>query len=511
MKHTRRLSMLGRVVLVVAVANACSKEGAPPTGPEPDVTCGTTTSIKLSVGEARSLPALLTQCIELQASASYALAFFDATTVERARTGPEVLHREEPGFSMSLEGTNPSAGNLSSFSVRAPLTAFEPHDTDVRLSRADCTGARGNVECREAPWKIGDVFEYPIGAGSAKVTVFGIVGHLVLASVNTDTNFFSDEVKQRYITAAEHSVAHVVPLAKAAFTQSVPVTSDGSKQMLIVIGSQLASLALLRPTTGTMYASIELGLVLASAPRLSIVMGHELTHTWQGLFDAQRGWTGPGNGWPIWATEASADMMAREGLRRAAGIEPASNPDRVALAASDDPWKREYAAALRESGGSISPWFGGGGAMFFREWVYGAVVNDISYDLAMRELGRGSLEGWFGIDDGAKRGTGITARMRAALQSPSWDPVDAILSSVLSMALDERTESRTFQTPVVKDGYKYFSHMEELDLRTRSNEVDTSVPIGALSGYWLIHTGASAGSVKLVGNKPALRLMIARM
>ncbi len=497
-------------IVAVAVFGGCTERPSP-VGPRAD-SCDT--RVQLVRGAGRSLTSSETACFQLDASSSYALAYFDATSVERARNGPELLMADESGFSITL-----SSGDNSGASARLNKLvsdgAFEAldHIRAAQSASADCSAPIPVPLCRTMPWTPGESIVYPLQSGSLTATVFAVVGHLVLAGVDTDQHHFTGPVKAEYVAAAQHILDNLVPLAKTAFSEKTPVTSDGSGQLLVLIGSQFATLVVLSPSGGNSYGWVELGLVLTTAPRLSVPLAHELVHAWQGQFEAERGWTGPGGrGWPVWSSEGNADFIAREALRKAAGVEVGANPDRAVLAASADRWASAYAESIREGSAALGPWFGsaGGGTVLQRDWVFRAVSNGAPYDVALRETSRGMLEGWFGVNDSNFRSTGLTARMKV-LFSDAWDPVEAFPSAVLSYALDDRAPGEIFHTSLARNSWLHWREDATLNLAVPGASAVISTPLGASAGWVRVTTGPSGGSLRIATDKPGVRFMIARM
>ena len=506
----RRSLATWTISTIVAVAFLAGCNESPSAAGPGGETCDA--RIQLARGAGRILAASETACFQLDESSSYALAYFDATSLERARNGPELLTPDESGFSMTFSSEEQSIATAKLDRRASVGTIHAPPDIKAALTAAACDAPVQAPACRTTPWTVGESIVYPVQSGPITATVFAVVGHLVLASVDADQHRFTEAVKAEYVAAARHILDNLVPLAKTAFSAKTPVTSDGSGQLLVLIGSQFATLATLSPANGNVYSWVELGLVLTAAPRLSVPLAHELVHAWQGQFEAERGWTGPGGrGWPLWSSEGNADFIAREALRKAAGIETSSNPDRAALAVSGDRWAAAYAETIREGSAALGPWFGsaGGGMVLQRDLVFRAVALGASYDVALRETSRGMLEGWFGANDSNFRSTGLTARMKT-LFSTSWDPIEAFPSAILSYALDERTPSTTFRTSLAKDAWRHWREDATLDLPL-SNASTITAPFGASAGWVRVTTGAAGGSLKISSDKPGVRFMIAKM
>src|SRR5688500_3752266 len=132
--------VLGRTTLVLALALALATgcgESRIPVGPNTE-DCDT--RVLLARGNGRSLTPAEIQCFELEASASYALAWFDATSLERARTGPEVLMADEAGYSISLSsGSSPAASMRLSRETFSNAGFLSLPPADVLSMSADCT------------------------------------------------------------------------------------------------------------------------------------------------------------------------------------------------------------------------------------------------------------------------------------------------------------------------------------------------------------------------------------
>jgi hypothetical protein len=83
------------------------------------------------------------------------------------------------------------------------------------------------------------------------------------------------------------------------------------------------------------------------------------------------------------------------------------------------------------------------------------IVSGESEDVALSQVAKGAVEGWYGYSGDEKR-TGLVARMQQALGT-SWNPTEAVLVYTLSQAIDDLTTSSTFQN---RSFYKAFHRLD---------------------------------------------------
>ena len=158
------------------------------------------------------------------------------------------------------------------------------------------------------------------------------------------------------------------------------------------------------------------------------VMGHEYTHSWDCLrtgFQSAR-----------WAVEGIADFFQSEMGRLFAGLPFDGN------------------VALDSAGFSSLPWLGQfqngyGESESFMRHLAGRLNSryGVPWEQARATVVLGSSEGWYGrgsvgncvglCGQAPPAGPGLVARVRQ-IAGPSWEPVDARLDWILSLAADDR-------------------------------------------------------------------------
>lgn len=164
------------------------------------------------------------------------------------------------------------------------------------------------------------------------------------------------------------------------------------------------------------------------------IMAHEMAHAW----DCTNGGFGA-----KWSTEGLATWISNELLRRYQGESLDGN---------------EYYDPVREFRWiQIPTWglfsLGYGEALSFLHQIAWTLYTQhgLPWDDAIGAVARGSSEGWFG-----QRATpGLAARVRA-LGDPDWDPVDARLDWILSLAVDDRAtgDASAYHVPYVRDAWR---------------------------------------------------------
>lgn len=399
--------------------------------------------LELRVGEPRLLPAESRACLRLGGvpGARYALAFLDTRRVRRAESGFEGYAPSPALYSVTVA----EAGS-------AAPAAFSPSAAGAR-SVAHAFAAPGRVEVvrRAAPWREGDRFPLAeLGeAGSATARVARVYGgHLVLAVAEGEVPAGgAEEWLARADSAFGMAVSGGYPVLRAALTRTLPLTSAGSGQLLVVArrdpgGPAGASATLTVEGEKRSYLLLNTAFESSTTGMLRTLV-HELAHAWQEQYARESrpaGAAGSGVG-AAWAVEGTADLLAAVALARVNGIGITGNWEWAPRLG--DARHAAYALLAANARGELAQGYESG-ASFLLDLATRRLRRGEAEEEALAAVARGALEGWHGHDAHGARREGLTARMRRALGA-EWEPRDALLRWTLSQAVDDLTADPELQ------------------------------------------------------------------
>jgi hypothetical protein len=449
MKHPLRIAII--TLPAVAFAAACSDSpfsGEPP-GEDacarlavPGIYAG---DVRLDVGDATRLASGTQLCLVLPGSAAneYALAWVDTRAIEAARTAPEPFGLD------SVSITVGAAGSTRATRLVAERKPGEPSDVrEIGMAAAESD----DPMLRATPWTQGEHFALRdvVRATSRPATVQRVYdGWLVIATFNDQPEPKLAGMLQNLDTAWPSLRSAGIPLLQKVLSQQLPVTSNGSGQLLVVVRSDLEGAAgvAFGGTDGT-HTLTQIAILPYDNPSSSTFVGsllfHEVTHAFQRIYTSS---TRPSGAPPTlyagtsrWAIEGGASLMQAELGRRLAGVQWAANWD---FRAPSGAMEQFYTRFAYVGSGPFVRGYSTSSA-FMQDLVARRVQRGEAVDDALTAVMRGSLEGWFGHGPQGAQRTGLTARMRSSLGA-GWEPEDAMLTWTLSHAADDRTSSSVFQ------------------------------------------------------------------
>lgn len=416
----------------------------------------------LDVGEVRTVPDS-TFCMRLLpgSPARYALAQVDGAWIEWSKTQVEP-YWDTVTFAAHQFEVRDGATPLVSASVRALRAApvfpwggdEQPFEVRGPSTRPPVAPPLRSISGRATPWAVGDTVTYPASPRSPDPlwTVVKLYPpNFVLAIPVTDTAFLWQEP---IISRVDSAFAFLgAPASQdlyvAAAGGQLPITSAGSQQYVVFFYDRPTfggNATCERVLMGSGAAGVSGGaehLIQSDWPASHLVnlLAHELTHAW----DCWNGGFGP-----RWATEGSADLLASEFERRFGGHSLAANEQL-------DPWwswpdvphQGHFTNGYSES--STFLW---------------QVADNLTRDYgvpwvqAVGAVSLGASEGMFG-QRGA--GPGMVARVRA-LGDPGWDPLDAKLDWVLSVAVDDRATgaATAYGVRALRDSWRWVEDHETI-------------------------------------------------
>ncbi|HEU0015936.1 MAG TPA: hypothetical protein VFQ45_19825 [Longimicrobium sp.] len=395
--------------------------------------------LALAVGVPARLSAGDVRCLRLApiAGAEYALAFLDARLVNRAATGFEGAAPSPNSYVASIAEAGqaaPGAGGAASAS-RAAL------DGDVRRTAGALSS--GSPAARSVPWQAGERFTLtdpslaaPLGA--RVVRVYG--GHLVFAiAEGQEPEGGAAAWIARADSAFETLVRDGYPLLRATLSATAPVSSAGSRQLLVVARRESSPYLGLTSTTSAgagRLSHVFLNSAYAfSAAGLLRTAAHEVAHAWQEQYAAEAGMA-PGAS-AAWALEGGADLLAWAVLGRARGIGLLDNHDWAADAAAPD--RAPFAMLAMGTRGDVTAGYASA-ASFLLDQAQRLARRGVAEDDAIAAAVRGAMEGWHGFDRTGARRMGLAGRM-----GDGWDAADALLRWTLSQAADDLTDAPDLQ------------------------------------------------------------------
>jgi hypothetical protein len=526
----------GAWALAAALSLAGCDAGAGVAGPgaEPPASpaCQARATVSLAVGETRALSADEAACFRLPArgEARYALAAFDARTVESARTGAEGGHGSEPAYTLG-DGSPvtpvvvPSAALMPRWSERAA------EDVEVRDAASASAGA-ADPFLRAAPWREGERFtvkrrDRDETATARVVKVFG--GKWVFAVVDGDGGSRADDVVGDARQAMEWLQSEGIAVMQRVWG-APPTTSPGSGQMLVLFASYPTdhgaghAVTRARPDGSGVDSYVWMNLEMNPGRgqgyeytgyvsyRLKL-LAHELTHAWQYQYawSTQAGDSRRLPYGPVWALEGTADLVSMDLVRRWLGVSLTANWDWAGQLRGPSA-RLTYALEPAAQRGRLAGGYHDA-ASFLRDVQVRMVRAGAGADQAMAEVARGAVEGWFGIDGAGVRREGLAGRVRRVL-GPGWEPSEAVLLWTLTQAVDDQTDAVELNNPVYR---RVSDPDQELGWHAAVDDVTAGRPFayqiqGAPGSSFFVRLkdGGQGGTVSARSTVAGTRWMIAR-
>ncbi|HWK89406.1 MAG TPA: hypothetical protein VNP72_05400, partial [Longimicrobium sp.] len=395
--------------------------------------------LALQVGVPVRLGADEARCLRLRplADAAYALAFLDARQVRRAATGFEGPAPSPNSYTVAIA----EAGQAAPAPAAGASASLAPLAGDVRRTAGALPST--HPAARAVPWQAGERFTLtdpslaaPLGA--RVVRVYG--GHLVFAvAEGEEPEGGAAAWLARADSALETLVRDGYPLFRAALSATSPVSSAGSRQLLVIArreSSPYLGLTSSAAAGAGRVSHVFLNSAYAfSAAGLLRTAAHEVAHAWQEQYAAEAGMA-PGAS-AAWALEGGADLLAWAVLGRARGIGLLDNHDWAADLAAPD--RAPFALLAAGTRGDVTAGYASA-ASFLLDQAQRLARRGAAPDEALAAAVRGAMEGWHGFDRGGARRPGLAGRM-----GDGWDPADALLRWTLSQAADDLTDAPDLQ------------------------------------------------------------------
>jgi hypothetical protein len=516
----RITALLSTAALTLA---ACGGDGgASPVAAEANPACTAAASVSLAVGETAALSEEQARCFSLAAGANaeYALAGFDARALEASRAGQATGGFSAPQYTVADATYGGPAQSLSAAVNAASAAATPPH---VRYNTAAADVGANSPFARTAPWREGERFTVaPLeGTEPATARVVRVVGgRFVLAVVEKD-EAGAQKVLQQSVEALEFLAQRGVPLLQSTFHATVPTTSAGSSQLLILATAwdpaKGAAATWSRDDASFVWLNTNLRGGMGegyemydhASYRLK-VLGHELTHAWQAAWlRAEHGHASSAAA--AWSLEGGADFVAVDLVRRYLNVGQTANwrwsehlePRRESVVFALEP----YGAQGRLTWGYYDA------SSLLRDLQARLIAGGLSPEAAMAEVSRGAVEGWHGTDGDGGACAGLVERLRPRLGA-GWDPASAVLLWTATQAADDRTSNPALNNPTYYDvgnADARYGWKAAAEVRTGSGERAAVSQVAGGSFYVRLRGSSAAGVLSATSSTPDARWMIARV
>lgn len=517
------MSSLRPLALLIpsAFLAACGGAGsAAPTTATPDAqpSCAAVASVSLQPGQTQTLSAAEAACFSLAAGegAEYALAGYDARALEASRAGRDAGSLADPRYTIG-DATNGGARNV----IAAPAKLDAPmRPVDMKYASATALEA-ADPFARATPWREGERFQVKPLEGSQPVQarVVRIVGgRFALAVVESDEGG-AGRVLDQAADALEFLAQRGVPLLQSTFSSTIPTTSAGSGQLLVLATAwdpaRGAGAAWSRDEHSFVWLNLNLrpgkgeGFAMYDHTSYRVkVLAHELTHAWQVSWQheahAQAAQA------PAWSIEGGADFVAMDLVRRYLNVGLASNwkwsdhlePSRSSVIFALEPF---------DARGRLT-WGYYDASSLLRDLQGRLMAAGMTPEAAMAEVSRGAVEGWHGTDGEGGACGGLVERMRGRLGA-AWDPATAVLMWTASQAADDRTPNAALSNPtyynVGSGDERGWQPAAEVRAGGGASAAVTQVEGGSF--YVRVKGSRAASTLSAVSSTPDARWMIVRV
>jgi hypothetical protein len=525
MSSVRPLALL---ITTAAALAACggAGSGAAPTAASGDAqpSCTAAASVSLQPGQTQTLTAQEAACFTLAAAegAEYALAGYDARGLEASRAGQEAGALGDPQYTIA-DATHGAARTLAA-GATASAEPARPLDVTYRASTALDAA---DPFARATPWREGERFQVKPLEGSQPVQarVVRIVGGRFALAVVEGDEAGAARVLDQAAEALQFLAQRGVPLLQSTFTPSLPSTSAGSGQLLVLatawdvskggaatwtredaegVNSFVWLNLNLRPGKGEGFETYD------HASYRVKVLGHELTHAWQALWLHEAHADGHAAAQaPAWSMEGGADFVAMDLVRRFLGV--GAN---WKWSENLEPSKASVVFALEpfDARGRLT-WGYYDASSLLRDLQARLTAAGMTPEAAMAEVSKGAVEGWHGADGDGGACAGLVERMRARLGA-AWDPAAAVLLWTASQAADDRTPNATLSNPTYYDvgsADDRYGWKPAAEVRAGSGQSAAVTQVAGGSFYVRVKGDRAASTLSAASSTPDARWMIVRV
>ena len=427
-------------------------------------------------------------------SEQYVLAAVEQSYIDAAQSVSEKWHYDG-GTPFNLVVADSTAGPAATgaLAVRIqppPPDPFARHPDHVRLHVATAAQQGESVFHRTEPYEVGDEFSWYTGDGrDGTFQVMALYDpNFVLAVFKDDMSALWNDRRAASMDTLFQNLGsdRVQDLYRTNFGGVRPQTSPGHGQMLFMFHDGGSGDA-----TGVAYSAPNFRESTVHFRRLANwdvttwyfnLVAHELGHAWQ--------YSSIGRMTAVWSGEGIANWISQERLRLMAGLDLDAN----------HPLGREvlgWTLRLPETGDFVA---GYRESAPFLQFLVTRLVLDHGqpYASAARRVVTGAAEGWWGHHfvnwDVAGYGGGLVSRMREVVAD--WNPVEARLDWMVSIALDDRGNLPGYSIPFVRGVHQSLRPVATFTLGQGAS-LSESLPGGG-NYYFRLQTPGEAGALHLL-------------
>ena len=425
----------------------------------------------------------------------YVLAAVEQSYIDAARSVSEVWHYDggEPFELVVADSTVPSAATsgLVARIEPPPQDPFARHPDHVRVHPPAASQRFEDVWTRTVPYKVGDEFDWYTGNGrNGTFQVMALYPpNFVLAVFKEDLPTLWSDRRALAMDSLFQDLGspRIQEMYRTAFGDGRAQTSPATGQMLFMFhdgsGADATGVAYTAPNFRETTIHFRHAAFQDDNSWYYGLVAHELGHAWQskaiGRISA------------VWSGEGIANWIADERLRLVADLDLDANfpftSQEIQGWGLRMPETGDFVAGYRES------------HPFIRFLVTRLVLDHgQSYESAARRVVRGVAEGWWGYHfvnwDVVGYDGGLVSRMREVV--PNWDPVEARLDWMVSIALDDRGNLPRYRIPFVRGASQSLRPL--LDLRLGSGNSLRGQMAGGGNFYFMVRAQGETGALHLL-------------
>lgn len=438
-------------------------------------------------------------CLRLRGESGlqrYVLAAVERSYIDAARTVSEEWHYNggEPFELVVADSTAPSAATagLVARIEPPPQDPFARRPDHVRVHPPTASQRLRNVWTRTVPYEVGNEFDWYTGDG--RDGTFKVMAlyppNFVLAVFKEDLPTLWSDRRALAMDSLFQDLGspRIQELYRTVFGDGRAQTSPATGQMLFMFHDGPPAAA-----TGVTYSAPNFRETTIHFRRVGFrddnswyysLVAHELGHAWQNKAIGRMS--------AVWSGEGIASWIADERLRLVAGLDLDANHmygEAIQGWRLRMPETGDFVAGYRES------------HPFIRFLVTRLVLDHgQSYDSAVRRVVTGVSEGWWGHHfvnwDVVGYDGGLVNRMREVV--PNWDPVEARLDWMVSIALDDRSNLPGYRIPFVRGASASLRPL--LDLRLGRGSALHDEVAGGGNYYFMVRTSRGTSALHLLAS-----------
>ena len=481
-------------------------------------------ALSLSIGEIHRLTPANQHCVQLapHANAEYVISLFDTRGIESGRLGYEDPALRYAPWSLSVRDVSVVAASAAAPS-RTARSVRQPSERPLDIVRLNTPPIQRQpadfYQNRTSPYRAGDTFsvygwtQEAIYEGGR---IFYADARFAVGTLDRDASFNIPARIDIEETLKKFGI-HAEATLRNAFVDEWPATTEGSGQMLVILGNWGYS-GFLGIGTGTVDRGSWIG-VNPGVPGTPMdqplyfaenVIFHEMVHAYQDRYFMRRCVQVGDCDYDIWnhswAIEGGAELFNEITLASLYGFMLDGNYPVTGMIHNvlgtlfmvGDPWHYWFSA-----GYASASWF-------LKDIMERAVVAGADRNAAMSAIARGSIEGWFGYRErgGVKR-PGLTERM-STLLGQAWDPALAAPLAAVALAADDLTTNPVLQVPFLHNAWDQWKPSTTFVLGQGSG-MDLTL-IGVVFGHYRVQDpDGSGGSIQLAANVAGLEWRVVRV